>query len=452
MSDQKVNLDKSEMIFNPNLKPDIKKDFQTKLPINISNKINKYLGLPTQVGRSKVQDFNFIMDKVIKKLKGWKERNLSFAGRGVLIKAVAQAIPVFVMSCFLLPQETCDKIERAECQFWWGSKGDNRKIHWVKKEKVFKPTTDGGLGFRNLRDFNMAMLAKQIWRLYTNQQSLISKVFKAKYYPTTDVLQATIGHAPSYAWRSLHQALWVLKKGCCWKVGNGASIDIWEDNWLHQQNGYKVLTKNPGNPNIKKVQDLMLDNPPRWNIDLIDNTFISFEGALIKQIPLTHTRSQDSIMWMLNDTGEYSVKTGYYAQQIWKTQQAQGASNSDVMDTVWKKVWDLDTIPRHKVLLWRIINKALPVRDDLHKRGINCSLLCPRCENGIETIDHLFLKCENTRRELFGSNLGINFQSKPSSDFIEWLILFIYKNEKNTIVNLAALLYSIWHARNQRIF
>ena len=75
------------------------------------------LGLPTQFGRSKVRDFNFIMDKVLKKLKGWKERNLSFAGRGVLIKAVAQAIPVFVMTCFLLPQETCDRNERVVYQF-----------------------------------------------------------------------------------------------------------------------------------------------------------------------------------------------------------------------------------------------------------------------------------------------------------------------------------------------
>jgi hypothetical protein len=67
------------------------------------------------------------MDKVTKKLKGWKERNLLFAGRGVLIKVEAHAIPVFVMSCFLLPQEICDKIESSICQFWWGSQGDNKK-------------------------------------------------------------------------------------------------------------------------------------------------------------------------------------------------------------------------------------------------------------------------------------------------------------------------------------
>ena len=117
ISGQKVNLEKSEMVFNSNLSEDIKRRFQAQLPISISNKISKHLGMPTHFGRSKVQDFNFIMERVNKKLKGWKERNLSFAGRGVLIKAIAQAIPVFVMSCFLLPQEICNRIESAVCRF-----------------------------------------------------------------------------------------------------------------------------------------------------------------------------------------------------------------------------------------------------------------------------------------------------------------------------------------------
>jgi len=58
------------------------------------------------------------MDRVWKKLKGWKEKHLSFEGRGVLIRVVAQAIPVYVISCFLLPISLCERIERAVCNFW----------------------------------------------------------------------------------------------------------------------------------------------------------------------------------------------------------------------------------------------------------------------------------------------------------------------------------------------
>lgn len=137
ISGQKINLDKSEMIFSPNISQTYKHQIQIYLPIKISDSIQKYLGMPTQFGRSKEQDFHFIMDKIWKKLKGWKEKCLSFEGRGVLIRAVAQAIPTYYMSCFLLPKGLCTKIEKAVCSFWWGTAGDKRKIHWTKKDKLF---------------------------------------------------------------------------------------------------------------------------------------------------------------------------------------------------------------------------------------------------------------------------------------------------------------------------
>lgn len=225
-------------------------------------------------------------------------------------------------------------------------------------------------------------------------------------------------------------------------MGNGASIDIWEDQWLHNQNGFRVLTHNPGVHNVKRSRILLLIIPPD-GIKILLSTFFSLLRDPYSNKSLLPIALAKTLMWMHNDTRDYTVNMGYFAQQVWKTQQDQGTSNSNVMDTIWKKIRGLDTIPRHGVLLWRINNKALLVQDELHKRGINCSLLCPRCEEGIETIDHLFLKCECSRRELFGSNLGINFQSNPIVDFINWLISFIYTNDKPIIINLVALLYSI---------
>ncbi|XP_024640753.1 uncharacterized protein [Medicago truncatula] len=200
------------------------------------------------------------------------------------------------------------------------------------------------------------------------------------------------------------------------------------------------------------VKDLLIGSPPDWNKKLIEDTFIPFEGIQIQQLPLTDKENQDSLMWMFSETGVYSVKTGYQAIQCWKNNRDQGPSSEEIMKTVWKKVWGLQTIPRHKVLIWKIINRALPVRSELINRGIRCSLLCPRCDSTIETINHLFLNCEHTRREWFGSQLGINFQNENLTDFIDWLISFILNNDKSTIITMAALLYSVWHARNQLVF
>ena len=77
-----VIMDKSEMIFSPNISPDFKTKFQENLLVKINDNIHKYLGMPTQFGSFKEQDFYFIMDKIWKKLKGWKEKSLSFEGRG----------------------------------------------------------------------------------------------------------------------------------------------------------------------------------------------------------------------------------------------------------------------------------------------------------------------------------------------------------------------------------
>lgn len=136
------------------------------------------------------------MDKIWKKLRGWKEKNLSFEGRGVLIRAVAQAIPVYVMSRFLLPISLCEDIERAICNFWWGGSDQSRKIHWTAKSKLFQHKNEGGMGFKSLRDFNLAMLAKQIWRLHTNPNSLLSQCYKSKYFPHSDVLRLNLAPTP----------------------------------------------------------------------------------------------------------------------------------------------------------------------------------------------------------------------------------------------------------------
>ena len=61
---------------------------------------SKYLGLPSIIGKSKTQVFAKVKDRVAKKLAGWKGKLLSIGGREILIKAVAQAVPTYTMSCF----------------------------------------------------------------------------------------------------------------------------------------------------------------------------------------------------------------------------------------------------------------------------------------------------------------------------------------------------------------
>jgi hypothetical protein len=128
-SGQLVNMNKSEMMFSRHVRKEARDTIHHILPMQRVDHFSKYLGMPTHIGRSKNQVFQFIQDKVWKKLKGWKEKNLSFAGRATLIKAVAQAIPTYIMSSFLIPKGLCDHMESQISNFWWGSNVDKRKIH-----------------------------------------------------------------------------------------------------------------------------------------------------------------------------------------------------------------------------------------------------------------------------------------------------------------------------------
>jgi hypothetical protein len=69
----------------------------------------------------------------------------------------------------------------------------------------------GGMGFRHLYGFNLAMLRKKGWKLLTNQNTIVKRVYKAKYFLNSDLLGARPGHNPSFIWRGIYSSQMIVK-------------------------------------------------------------------------------------------------------------------------------------------------------------------------------------------------------------------------------------------------
>ncbi|KAK4573849.1 hypothetical protein RGQ29_031699 [Quercus rubra] len=355
-SGQCINFEKSSMYFSSNTTNGQREILKHMLGVKEVDKFETYLGLPTLIGRSKYQTFSFLKDKVWKKLQGWKGRMLSRVGKEILIKAVAQSIPTYTMGVFLLPAKLCHELNALCARFWWGQTRDERKVHWKNWGVLCQSKKDGGLGFRDLKDFNLAMLAKQGWRLIQNKDTLLYRCFNARYFPRSSFLEASDVPNSSYVWKSLMAAQSILKQGCYWRVGDGLTIRVTHDKWI---------------PNQMVVSRFQRSERS--------------DAAAILQIPLSRRQVPDVIFWLYMKRGEYSVKSGYHtARMISKQEAEKGESSREVLGgLVWARLWKLKIPNKIKVFGWQ----------NLARRRIIEDARCGVCFLASETRYHALWEC-----------------------------------------------------------
>lgn len=120
-----------------------------------------YLGFPSTMGRNKKALIGYLKERASKRLLGWEGKMLSRAGKDILIKIVVQSLPSFAMNAFLLPIEITRDLERLMNSFWWKNASSSKGIHWFAWDRLCRHKDVGGRGFRNLCNFNLAILGKQ---------------------------------------------------------------------------------------------------------------------------------------------------------------------------------------------------------------------------------------------------------------------------------------------------
>ena len=237
---------------------------------------------------------------------------------------------------------------------------------WISWDKLCAPKACGGMGFKQLKEFNLAMYAKQGWRLQTGVDSLLVRVFKAKYFPNSDFKSASLGSNPSYAWRSLMAAQVVVKEGSRWQVGNGRSTRIWKDKWLPSPSTYRVVSPISILPQDARVESLIDGENGVWKNELVRQVFLPHETDTICGIVLSASQPADKQVWAPTTNGIFSARSAYkIAKEMGMRADTGTLSDGSRMRCFWKHLWRRNVPHKVRHLFWRACKDILPTKANL---------------------------------------------------------------------------------------
>ncbi|XP_048637537.1 uncharacterized protein LOC125609952 [Brassica napus] len=292
-----------------------RQEVKDTLGIHNDGGMGKYLGIPEDISGSKCKLFAFLKDDLMHRVNGWTGRWLSKGGKEVMIKSILLALPTYVMSTFLLPLEICENLASAIAQFWWSSNPPKRGIHWAKWEKVCLPKEEGGIGFHLIHEFNLALLAKQLWRLVQYPDSLVARVLRGRYYRMTSPLRAISTSSPSYVWTSISAARKLLLLGIRQKIQSGYDVRVWEDPWIPKTPARPARPIAPVMHLNMRVSDIINQESKEWDVGLLDDYVHPDDIPLIRSMAISSTHRRDTFCWNYTRNGQYTVKSGYWVAQ-----------------------------------------------------------------------------------------------------------------------------------------
>ena len=330
-------------------------------------------------------------------------------------------------------------------KYWWKSSSkNNRGIHWKSWEKLTAHKSKGGMGFRNMHDFNLALLSKQGWRLLCRPNTLVAQIYKARYFSRGSFLSLDLGNNPSFIWRSIHATREIIRGGARRRVGNGNCVNIIQDPWLPCKVNPMVSTVHPSLVN-QKVSALMIDGRVAWDEDLVRDMFNPRDAQLILNIPLSSDRQEDSWFWAFESSGQFSVKSTYKYLQLGAEVDTQPGHNN-----FWSKIWKLRVPPKVKDLLWRASSNCLPTKVQLRLKFVDIDDACPSCNNERETISHCLVECSIARASW--NRLGIQVDTHVEGTFASWLEALIQRYDGEQLQLIAMNCWVLWRVRNDKVW
>jgi len=334
LSGQQVSHEKTSIMFSKNVSSQVRGELVALSGFCEASSLEKYLGVSILGRAPKRADYNYLINQVKNRLSSWKAKQLSFAGRVTLAKAVIKAIPIYPMMTTSVPKSCLNEIQKIQRAFIWGDEEGHRKYHAVSWDNVTLQKARGGLGIRRLIHMNKACLMKLGWVIRSGEEAMWIDVMRGNYgreHPNFEYVVAK--SQDSSLWKNLVTNWNSFDLYEFWAIGNGSSIHAWKDRWL--QHGQSIEESGiviPDNMKNMMVCDLV-DEQGCWNIDMLNtwlpNTIIS---KLYAVIPPNNGSDKDRRVWSGTDNGCFSIASAYMLLCRF---------NDDSWDTTWMRIWRL---------------------------------------------------------------------------------------------------------------
>jgi hypothetical protein len=143
--------------------------------------LSTYLWIPLHYEKLSRADIQPLMDKILKRIAGWRGKLLSYRGRIILIKTCLASIPIYLLSFFKFPKWALDLINTQMANCLWNDFEGHRKLHLANWQLVCLNKDFGGLGIPNLRDLNMCLLGSWVKRYVHGDNKLWTGIVDRKY-------------------------------------------------------------------------------------------------------------------------------------------------------------------------------------------------------------------------------------------------------------------------------
>ncbi|KAJ1701600.1 hypothetical protein LUZ63_001379 [Rhynchospora breviuscula] len=437
-----LNLNKCSLVpFN--LLAHLTASINLTLGVNIATLPLTYLGLPLTLTRPDRTAYQSLVDKLQRKLAGWKATILSRVGRLTLAASVLSSVPVYFMSVFKLPVWVIKAFDRIRRDFIWGSSSnDRRAMHLLSWDRVCLPKAFGGFGLLDLKLQNIALLLRWWWRLYHSSNSLWS-LFASNLFAKRDpsIPPLAWNSRGSFFWKDLFSIRFYFQLSTTSVVGSGLNTSFWLDNW-----GGTCLVLCGSSIQMPTRRFISLRQASMMWFALIPSPNSLIHDSLYQVLANFNFNSEpDTLRWKWNSHGIYTASSAYnWLISAGKTR------------FPFAGIWKIKVPPSIKLFLLLASHGRILTQDQLIKRNIPVSLGCVLCSQPVcETVAHLFLHCPFSVH--LWRSLGFRVPSSPpemNKPFLDQL-LSLYNStthQQRRKVLMATTLWALWLERNNRTF